>query len=84
MAKNVKKEKAEEKDQSLQIQRGPRDLLDAYGINGQIHTPAFFHEASRMPHHLRVPREVPDPIAHHWSSQEGVPLAGFDRMSASA
>ena len=30
----------------------------------------------RVQHQLRVPREVPAPIAHHWASQKGVPLAG--------
>ena len=30
MAKHVKEEKAEEEEQSLHIQRGPRDLLDAW------------------------------------------------------
>ena len=54
MAKHVKEEKAEEKEQSLQIQRGPRDLLDA-----------FFYKASRVPRQHRIPREVPAPIAHH-------------------
>ena len=30
----------------------------------------------RVPRQRRVPWEVPAPIAHNWSSQEGVPLAG--------
>ena len=36
-----------------------------HGIHKQIHTSHFFYKASRVPHHPRVTREVPTPIAHH-------------------
>ena len=35
------------------------------GIHKQIHTSPLFYKASRLPHQLRVPLEVPTPIAHH-------------------
>ena len=28
-------------------------------------TPPFFYKASRVPRQLRVPQEVPTPVAHH-------------------
>ena len=34
------------------------------GIHRQIHTSQFFYKASRVPHQLRVSREVATPIAH--------------------
>ena len=72
MAKHVKEVIAEEKEQSLQIQRGPRDLLDAWYPKTEPHIPLFY-KASRVPRQRRVPREVPTPIAH----SIGVPLAGL-------
>ena len=35
------------------------------GIHRQIHISPFVYNASRVPQQLRVPREVPTPIAHH-------------------
>ena len=68
--------KEEENKQSLQIQRGPRDLYDARYPQTDPHIP-FFYNASRVPYQPMVPQEVPTPIAHHWASQGGVPLAGL-------
>ena len=57
MAKHVKEEKAEEKEQSLYIQRGPRDLLDAWYPWADPHIPIIY-KASRVLRWRRVPREV--------------------------
>ena len=44
--------------------------FQVHSIHGQIHTCPFFCKASRVPHQLRVPREMPAPFAHRWASQE--------------
>ena len=64
------------KRESFQIQRGPRDLLDAWYTQTDPHIPLFY-KASRVSHHIRNPQEVPAPSAHHSASQEGVPLVGL-------
>ena len=46
-------------------------------IDRSTHPPSFIWLARRVPHQLRVPWEVPAPIAHHWASQQGVSLAAY-------
>ena len=66
------------RERSLQIRRVSRDrlLIDAWYPQTD-HTTPLFYLASRVPHQLRVPWEVPTPSAHYWASLAGTVIVIF-------
>ena len=56
-------------------------IIWMHGVHRRIQTAPFFYKASRVPQTVRLPREVPAPIAHHWASQVDSRVPHWFRVS---